>query len=432
MRAEVPSLWAALSPPPPDMPPLAGDARADVAVVGGGFLGLSAALHLAEGGAAVVLLEAETAGFGASGRNTGFVVPALKATLGPDDVRRAIGPGHADRLVDLVGGSGRALFDLIARLGIECSAEQIGWLQPAHTAAAARVLETRASEWHATGRGDVRLLDAAETAVRLGTAGYHAALLVPTGGQVNPLALARGLAAAAIRAGARVHAATPVTALDRGPGTGWTVRTARGAVVADRVLLATNALVGALVPAVRDALIPVRAHQFASVPLSPAARADILPGRSPASDTRRHTFAVRWSPDGRLMTGGVVTAGPGARGRAARSFARRLAIFYPAHAPFAAGHVWEGTIAVMPGTLPALMSVAPGLDAAIGCNGRGVALTTALGARLAAHALGRASDADLPLPFRPPTRAPGRFFASIGPSVWLPWSELRDRIETGR
>ena len=104
---DAPSLWQTLAPPAPSMPPLRGERRCDVAVVGGGFLGLSTALHLAEAGASVVVVEAETAGFGASGRNTGFVVPALKSTLGPADVEAAIGPAHAERLVDLVGGSGR-------------------------------------------------------------------------------------------------------------------------------------------------------------------------------------------------------------------------------------------------------------------------------------------------------------------------------------
>ena len=428
---DAPSLWQTLAPPAPSMPPLGGERRCDVAVVGGGFLGLSTALHLAEAGASVVVVEAETAGFGASGRNTGFVVPALKSTLGPADVEAAIGPAHAERLVDLVGGSGRHLFDLVRRHAIACDAEETGWMQPAHTADVARILEARVGEWHARGRTDVCLLDGRQTEARLGIAGYPAALMIPTGGQLNPLAYARGLARAAIAAGAAVHAASRVTAMAPAAG-GWRLRTLGGSVRAERVLLATNALVGELAPAVRDAVIPVRVHQVATQPLGAEACAAILPGRQPASDTRRHTFAVRWSPDGRLVTGGLVIGGPGAARRAARKFVRRLAAFFPDNGPFDAAHVWSGVIAVLPSSLPAFFSLAPGLDAAIGCNGRGVALTTALGHVLAGHYAGQIAAGDLPLPFRPATRAPNRRFAAIGPSLWLPWSELRDRLETGR
>lgn len=427
----VPSFWATISPDAPDMPPLLGEARADVVVIGGGILGLSAALHLAEAGASVRVLEAETAGFGASGRNTGFVVPAFKATIGPDDVRAQIGADRAERLVDLVGGSGRHLFDLVRRHAIDCAADETGWMQPAHTEAVARVLEVRAREW--TQRGyDVRLLDRSQTAARLGTDGYPAALMVPSGGQVNPLAYARGLARAAIKAGAHVHAATRVIGLDAARSGQWIVRCASGHVTAGRVLLATNALVDDLVPAVRDALVPVRVYQIATQPLPPDAAARILPGRSPASDTRRHTFAIRWSPDGRLLTGGLVMRGPAEPRRAARAFARRLAAFFPDHAPYGVAHVWCGTIAVLPASLPALFSVAPGLEAAIGCNGRGVALATALGRVLADRYAGRLAEDRMPLASLPPAPMPGRAFAAIGPSLWLPWSEFRDRLDTGR
>ena len=280
-------------------------------------------------------------------------------------------------------------------------------------------------------RGDVRLLDADETASLLGTPGYPAAILVPSGGQINPLAYARGLARAAIAAGAAIHSGSRVVSIARAAG-GWSLGTGQGSLRADRVVLATNALVAALCPAVRDAVIPVRVHQIATARLGEGAGAAILPGQMPASDTRRHTFAIRWSPDGRLVTGGLVIGGPGAERRAARKFTARLSAFFPGHGPYRAEHVWSGVIAVLPTSLPALFSVAPGLDAAIGCNGRGVALTTAMGRELARHYAGQLAAADLPLPFRPPAPAPNRRLASIGPSLWLPWSELRDRLDTGR
>src|SRR4051812_40559400 len=140
------SLWSALTAPAQAFAPLGQDQTCDVLVVGAGFLGLSLALHLAERDVSVVVLEAREPGFGASGRNTGFVVPTLKTALGPADVGRILGEDVGERLVRLVGESGSTVFDLIRRLGIDCSAEQAGWMQPAHTAAMARVLEARQRE----------------------------------------------------------------------------------------------------------------------------------------------------------------------------------------------------------------------------------------------------------------------------------------------
>jgi glycine/D-amino acid oxidase-like deaminating enzyme len=197
------------------------------------------------------------------------------------------------------------------------------------------------------------------------------------------------------------------------------------------MLLTTNALVGALYPAVADAIIPVRVHQIASQRFSEAEQAQILIGRSPAADTRRHTFAVRWSPDGRLMTGGLVMPGPAPLQRATRYFSRRLERFFPALGPIRVEHVWSGVIAATLDSMPRFMSLEPGLDAAIGCNGRGIALTTSLGKAIAGSYAGTLADAEFPLPHRPPQAVPGRFIAQYGPAFWLPWSNLRDRLEGG-
>ncbi|MBB5753720.1 NAD(P)/FAD-dependent oxidoreductase [Prosthecomicrobium pneumaticum] len=421
------TLWSALAPAAPPTPPLDGMARADVVIVGAGLLGLSAALHLAETGVDVAVLEAAEPGFGASGRNTGFVVPSLRTSLGPGDVTARLG-AHGEPLTRLVGQSGTIVFGLIRRLGIACAAEQTGWMQPAHSAAMMRTLETRQRDWAARGR-TVTILDAAETARRAGIAFYHGALVDPTGGQINPLAYARGLAAAAIGAGARIHAASRVAALDRADG-GWLVRTARGAVRADRVLLTTNALVDALEPSMAASIIPVRVHQIATEPLAEAFADRLLVGRSPLADTRRHTFALRWSPDGRLVTGGMVMPGPGALGRAERGFLARLRRFVPGLGPVRADFVWNGVIAATLDQMPRFVDLAPGLDAAIGCNGRGVALTTALGREIAGLYAGRIAAADFPLPHGRPEKVPGHFMARHGPALWLPWSNWRDDRES--
>lgn len=123
------SLWAATASPPPPTPALVGRCRADVVVVGAGFTGLSAALHLAKGGARVVVLEAMEPGWGASGRNGGQVIPGLRAEQSV--VRKRLGNDTADRLIDFASNSARFLFDLVDEHGLQCEAKNCGWIQPA-------------------------------------------------------------------------------------------------------------------------------------------------------------------------------------------------------------------------------------------------------------------------------------------------------------
>ncbi len=427
---ETGSLWQALTRPKAPFAPLVGDVRADLAIVGGGFLGLSTALHGARAGLSVALLEARQPGFGASGRNTGFVVPSLKSSIGPAEAEAALGPVFAERLLRLVAGSGRTLFDLVAAERIECAAEQVGWLQPGHTAAAAETLRGRLPQLIAAGV-DAAFLEREAMLAKTGLPSLHGGLEVRSGGLVNPLAYAHGLASAAQRAGAYLRGDSPVVRLAPSGGL-WTVETPRGTVTAPRVVLATNAMAGWLVPGLRASIIPARVFQIATQVLADEWRQRVLPAGAPVADTRRHTFALRWSPDGRLVTGGMVAFVPGREAEARRSFARRLARFVPGLPPVRAEYTWTGVIAGTPDFLPRMTEIAPGLFGAIGCNGRGVALTTALGREIAALAAGTVEGGDFVLPITPPRPLPLARLAGIGPHFWLPWSNLRDDCDVRR
>lgn len=211
------SLWAATAPPAPDAPPLRGDARCDVAVVGGGYLGLSAALRLAEKGASVALLEAHEIGHGGSGRNSGLVNAGQ--WLPPDEIRARLGAA-AEPLIAALKDAPRTVFDLIERHRIPCEATRAGTLWVALDAAGLRKAEARCAQVNADG-ARTRILDAEEARARLGSPAPSGALFDPDCGTIQPMAYARGLARAAQAAGAILHSGSPVTAVERsGPDAG--------------------------------------------------------------------------------------------------------------------------------------------------------------------------------------------------------------------
>ena len=423
------SLWHATAVPAPPLAPREGDEAADVAIVGAGYLGLSTALHLAEQGARVVVAEAHEPGFGASGRNTGFVVPSFVTPVGPADVEAAIGGARAERLCRLVSGAGERVFELVRRHRIACDAAEAGWLQPAHSRARLDFLERRRDDWARRGK-TLALVGRSETDRLTGVGSYHGALLDPSGGHLNPLGYARGLARAALAAGATIRVGTPVTDY-RGGRRGWVLATPSGRIVAERVVLATNAWTGPLAPEVARSVVPLVVHQIATRPLDPVNRERILPQNHCLSDTRRDIFALRWTPDGRLVTGGAAALAAGALGRLRRSLVARLERLLPLVGHVETEHAWSGVICLTRDFLPRVFEVDRGIYFAVGCNGRGLALSTAFGGELAAF-LASGDPVALSVPVSRPAPIRGHLAARHLPSVLLPWARLRDRLEAGR
>jgi glycine/D-amino acid oxidase-like deaminating enzyme len=181
------SLWAATAPPDPGDPALEGHQSCDICVVGGGFTGLSTALHAAEAGARVILLEAAQPGWGASGRNGGQVIPGFK--LDPDDIVARFGSQRGEELVAFSGGAPDLVFDLIAKHQIDCSARRACWIHAVHGDAALAEEMERVRQWRARG-ADVEMLDREETAAVLGTGRYIGGAGYRRGGWVQPLAYA--------------------------------------------------------------------------------------------------------------------------------------------------------------------------------------------------------------------------------------------------
>ncbi len=423
------SLWAATAPADPGDPRLEGKHSSEICIIGGGFTGLSTALHAAEAGADVILLEAAQPGWGASGRNGGQVIPGFK--LDPDDIVRRFGSERGEELVEFSGGAPDLVFDLIRRHKIECHARRQCWIHAVHGKAALVEEEERARQWCARG-ADVEMLDRSETEAVLGTKRYIGSALDRRGGWVQPLAYVRGLAKAARGAGARLHATSPAIQLVKS-GKGWRVETPLGAVQAAQVFVCTNAYTDAysksLWPRLSRSLIPVVSYQAATEPLSEDLLQTILPKGHCVSDTHRILKYFCIDPEGRLVMGGrgrfLENPGRDSFGHIIKSIER----FFPQATGSKLQFFWSGRVALTLGYFPYIFDLGPGLWAGGGYMGRGVAMATAMGTLLAKCA-GGAKSSDLPFSPTKPKPIPFHAFRRPGVEIAVAWKRMLDAWET--
>jgi glycine/D-amino acid oxidase-like deaminating enzyme len=381
-------------------PALEGDVRTDVAVIGGGITGLSTALHLAEQGAKVIVLEAEEPGWGASGRNGGQVNPGLKPD--PDQVERDFGPELGGRMNALAGAAPAFVFDLIERHGIRCEARRNGTLRAAiHAKHAARVRAT--AEQFARRGAPVELVQGADLERATGTARYRVAMLDRRGGDLNPLGYARGLARAAHGAGAAVHGGTRALKLNRVAG-GWQVATAGGTVSARHVVLATNGYTDGLWPNLRRTVVPLFGAIAATAALPEKIAQGIMPGRSVLYESGTVTVYYRVDAGGRLLIGG---RGPMHEIAATSAIPHLLAYakeLWPGLAEVSWTHAWGGRLAMTADHYPHVHEPADGILICLGYNGRGVAMSTAMGKALARRISNPSSEFDMPITGLKPIR----------------------------
>ncbi len=424
------TLWHATAARLAVFPALKGVEEAELLVIGGGFAGLSTALHAAEAGLSVVLLEAEGIAHGASGRNAGFVVPNF-AKVDPDGIRGMLGE-RAEALIRMAAGSGDLVFGLIQRLGIDCDARQVGWIQPSHSEAAFAKAKERVRQWSALDR-PVELLDQQGVTRLTGVEGWRGGWMDRSGGAINPVGYARGLARAAASAGVRVFEGSAVLGLTRvgveRVGVEWVARTSAGQVRAAKVVMATNAYVGGLWPRLAQSFFPLRVFQVATAPLPLAVRERLLPGGQSVSDTRRNLFTFRFDAQNRLISGGMHIVSLGASARVPKAIHRRMARFLGLPDLPQLEFAWSGMASVMPDFLPRLVELAPGLVAGFACNGRGIALTTAMGRELAEWAAGKPIT-ELAIPVREASPLPFHALSRLAPNALLPLSILRDWRES--
>jgi len=422
-----PGWYAATCPPLPPFAPALGHLRADVAIVGGGYTGLSAALHLAQAGVDVVLLDAHRIGFGASGRNGGQVSggqrvdqATLERRYGNDSARALWGMGQdAVALVRNLIATHR--IDADWRPGILYTVNSPRALGPARTQA-----EKLARDY---GYDALELLDAAAARAICPSPAYHGGVLDHGAGHLHPLRFALGLARACQAAGARLYEGSHVLRLSPGTrGAPARLHLATGAeVTASHVLLAANGYLEGLDAHVAARVMPINNFIVATEPLG--ARADTVLTRPVAvADNRFVVNYFRLSPDGRLLFGGGETYGyrfP--RDIAAKVRGPMLGVF-PHLADVRIDHAWGGTLAITRSRLPCFARPAPGVLSASGYSGHGVALAILAGRAMAEAVRGDSAAFDI-LARLPAARFPGgRALREPLLALAMTWFALRDRL----
>lgn len=418
-----PSWYAETATALPPFAELRGDARADVCVVGGGFTGLSTALHLAQMGLSVTLLEAHRVGFGASGRNGGQVGTGqrrdqeeLVAMFGPDLARQLWQVGLS--AVDLVKS-------LSATHGIDA-----GWRDGvAH--ADWSIKGARDSQAYARMLRDTYAYDKVAPLTRddmrdlIGSDVFHGGFVDWGSGHIHPLRFALGLAAAAVAAGVTIHENAWVH--DIRPGPKPQVRTDKGRVDCDHIVLACNGYLGGLDRKVAARVMPINNYIIATEPLGALAD-DILPRDIAVADSKFVVNYWRLSEDRRLLFGGGETYGfrfP----RDIRAVVRKpMLAIYPQLKDVQIDHAWGGTLAITKSRMPDFSRPAPGVWSASGYSGHGVALATMAGKLIANAIRGDSSGFDIMAKARPGRFPGGGAFRSPMMALAMMYGALRDKI----
>lgn len=374
---------------------LEADQTIDVAVVGGGITGLSSALHLADQGCRVTVLEAGDIPSGGSGRSVGLVNAGLWTA--PDDIIDVLGKADGERVNRVLGEAPGRVFELIERFGIAADEQHAGTLHLAHNAKGADELARRTEQFQQRG-APVELLDAAAVSERAGLSHIHAALLDRRAGTVNPAAYARGLARAAAGQGADIRTDARVLGLERN-GDRWHVRTSRATVDAEHVILATNAYTDDEWNAVQSQYFRGSFFQLASAPLDDEASRRVLAEGQGAWDTRTVLSSIRRDASGRLILGSLGSADKRSTSYL-RAWADRIQRHYmPQLGSVEWEYAWCGYIGFTPDHMLRLFRPAPNLLAVSGYNGRGITTGTTVGKGFADVIL-RGDDSALPLPIR--------------------------------
>lgn len=417
------SWYVASADIPPDRPALHGSLRVDVCIIGAGFTGLSAARHLAAKGLDVVVVDAHRVGFGASGRNggqvwSGYNMPHRKMAA-------KYGADHARDLWQITEEAKSIVRELVAteipearfRPGIaECAAK------PDEVAGMHR---DAAFLQEAYDYADVRLLDRDEMRALIQTVDYHGGHLDTGAGHIHPLRYVFGLARLAETAGARIFERTEAHHIAEGDPA--VVRTSKGQITADHVILAGNGYLPNINRAVTAKILPVNSYIAATEPLGELAR-EVLSEDIAVSDSKFVKSYYRLSEDGRLLYGGRAAYGIGFPKDLKSEMAARMEAMFPQLRGVKMEYAWGGTLGITATKLPAIQRVAPNIVSAAGYSGVGVAMSGMAGRVLAEAVAGQAGRFDTLAALKVPNYPGGTLLRSPIRTLAMTWFSLRDRL----
>ena len=369
------------------------EGQVDVAIVGGGFTGLSTALHCVERGLSCHVLEASQIGFGGSGRNVGLVNAA--AWLPPQDVRKILGEDDGDRFISHFSRAPDYVFSLIEKYQIQCNATQTGTFHAADGPVGFADLVSRKAEWDRLGE-PVDLLSRDEAESYIGSSAFYGALLDRRAGTINPMGYCRGLARVAIAAGALISIGARAKKLQQETGL-WRVTTNKGTLMARHVVLGTNAYTDDLWPGLKYSFTKINYFQLATRPLGDRIK-HILPQQQGLWDTGKIMFSLRRDDSKRLIIGSMGNVMGNQSGGVSHRWAqKKLAHLFPKLGWVDFDEAWQGQIAMTPDHLPHIHKLADNLYSPIGYNGRGITTGTVFGQALA-DLLTSDSEKKLPVP----------------------------------
>ena len=379
----------------------------DVAVIGAGFTGLSAARTFAKRGARVAVLEAETIGWGASSRNGGMVLTGLKVPV--QDLVARYGLEAARRMYGASLSSIDCVEQIVAEESIDCNFARCGYLQvaakPAHFDRFARAAEFMAREFN----HQRRLVPKSDMVTEIGSDCYYGGLVDALSATVNPARYVAGLARAAQKAGAEIYERTRMSGISRASrkgDNGFSLSTARGSLFAQNVFVGTSGYTSAAVPKLRRKIIPVGSFIIVTEPLSEPVASELIPRNRMISDSKLYLHYYRLTPDRRMLFGGRAAFFPETSNTIRKSvdiLRRDLIDVYPQLRDVKVEYAWGGTIDFTFDMMPHAGQMG-GIYYAVGYAGHGVAMATYLGARVAEAACGGADGnpfRDIPFPGAP-------------------------------
>ena len=421
------SLWIKTAVPNPELYCLNDDLETEIVIVGAGFTGLSAALHLLEIGHKVTIIEAHEVGFGGSGRNGGQVNPGLK--LSPAELAKRFGQQKAKAIFRSTEKSVDLVFDLVKKYKLNCELKRTGFLFASQTKKMLSQTEKRFN-WLREENIDVEMLDAKETSRRVGHNIYCGSLYDKRGGALQPLSYVRELARVVLSKGGSIFTQSPVLNIQKNKNK-WCVFSKEGKVTSDKVLLCTNAysdLMGneTLWPGLSRSLVPVFSFQVATEPLTDNLRSTILPANHTVSDTRRLMLYYRYDHEGRFVIGGRGKVSVNNKIKDYQHLINKVSELFPLLKDHKIDSFWSGKVAITSDGLPHIHNPSKGIFAGVGLNGRGVAMGTLLGKWLAEAASDKfSSDA---IPFTKIKPIPLHRWRSVGINLITQFKSLQDRL----